>query len=116
MDIRAHVTALNDRILSGDILGAFEDYYTDDIVMSENGTEPRQGKAVNREYEEAFVASIAEFHGAEVRSVLVDGHRAAVEWFFDYTPKDGERMAYTQVALQTWNDDGKVIAETFYHG
>ena len=42
MDIRPLVTALNDRILAGDILGAFEAYYADDIVMSENGTEPRR--------------------------------------------------------------------------
>lgn len=36
------------RILGGDILGAFEDYYADDLVMQEPGMEPRVGKALNR--------------------------------------------------------------------
>ena len=53
MDTRSLVEALNARILGGDILGAFEEYYADDVVMSENAGEPRTGKDENRKYEEA---------------------------------------------------------------
>lgn len=115
MSTRENVEALNARILGGDILGAFEDYYAEDVVMSENGTENRVGKDENRKFEEAFVASVAEFHGAEVKSLVVEGDKASNEWFFDYTTTEGQRMTYQQVALQTWNADGKVISETFYH-
>ena len=116
MDIRPLVEALNARILAGDILGAFEEYYADDIVMSENAQEDRVGKAINRKFEEAFVASLAEFHAGAAETVVVDGLHAATEWFFDYTTTEGERMTYRQVALQTWNEDGKVVREVFYHG
>ncbi len=82
--------------------------------MSENGADPRSGKAANREYEEAFVNGVT-FHGAEVGCVLVDGDRAAIEWSFDFTPNGGERLVQRQVAVQVWRD-GQVVRETFYHG
>ncbi len=114
MSTRANVQAVIDGILKGDILGTFDRFYADDVVMSENGTEERVGKAANRAYEEAFVNGV-EFHGAELGAVIVDGDHAAVEWSFDFTPKGGERMVQRQVAVQTWKD-GKVVREVFYHG
>ena len=114
MSTSDNVQAVIDGILGGNLLQAFDDYYADDVVMSENGGEERVGKAVNREYEEQFVNSV-EFHGAETGRILVDGDHAAVEWSFDLTPKGGERMTQEQIALQTWKD-GKVVREVFYHG
>jgi ketosteroid isomerase-like protein len=59
--------------------------------------------------------SIQEFHGTQVGRVVVDGNHAAVEWSFDNTFKDGNRVNMQQVAVQTWKD-GKIIREDFYHG
>ncbi len=109
-----NVQAVIDGILSGDILGTFDTWYHDDVVMSENGADERVGKAACRVYEEQFVNNV-EFHGAEVGRVVVDGDQSAVEWSLDFTPKGAERMVQKQVALQTWKD-GKVIREDFYHG
>ena len=114
MSNRENVQAVIDGILKGDILGTFDRFYADDVVMSENGVDERVGKAANRAYEEAFVNGV-EFHGAEVGAVLVDDDRAAVEWTFDFTPKGGERTVQKQVAVQTWRD-GQVVREVFYHG
>ena len=114
MSTRANVQAVVDGILKGDILGTFDRFYADDVVMSENGADERVGKAANRAYEEAFVNGV-EFHGAEVGAVVVEGDRAAVEWTFEFTPKGGERTVQKQVALQTWKD-GQVVREVFYHG
>ncbi len=114
MSLRENVQAVIDGILAGDVLGTFDAWYADDVVMSENGTDERVGKAANRAYEEAFVNGV-EFHGAEVGAVIVDGDQAAVEWTFDLTPKGGERMLQRQVAVQTWRD-GRVVREVFYHG
>jgi ketosteroid isomerase-like protein len=115
MSIKAQVQSVIDGILKGKILETFDAYYTDDVVMSENRTEERVGKAVNREYEIKFLDSIQEFHGAQVGRVVVDGDHAAVEWSFDITFKDGNRVKMQQVAVQTWKD-GKIIREDFYHG
>jgi ketosteroid isomerase-like protein len=114
MSIRENVQAVIDGIQRGEILKTFDRFYADDVVMSENGVDPREGKAANRVYEEAFVEGVT-FHGAAVGEVLVDGDRSAVEWTFDLTPNGGERVQQHQVAIQTWRD-GKIVRETFYHG
>ncbi len=115
MSINTQVQAVIDGILSGKILETFDAYYASDVVMSENQAEERVGKAVNREYEIKFLDNVLEFHGAQVGRVIVDGDHAAVEWSFDITFKDGNRVKMQQVAVQTWKD-GKIIREDFYHG
>ncbi len=115
MSINTQVQAVIDGILTGKILETFDVYYADDVVMSENGAEARVGKSVNREYEIKFLDNILEFHGGQVGRVIVDGDHAAVEWSFDITFKDGNRVKMQQVAVQTWKD-GKIIREDFYHG
>ena len=114
MSNRDNVQAVIDGILKGDILGTFDRFYADDIVMSENAADERVGKAACRAYEEAFVGGV-EFHGATVGRVVVDGDHAAIEWAFDLTPKGGERVVQNQIAVQSWAN-GKVVREDFYHG
>jgi len=115
MSIKPKVQSVIDGILKGKILQTFDAYYADGVVMSENRTEERVGKAVNREYEIQFLDNIYEFHGAKVGRVIVDGDHAAIEWSFDITFKDGNRLNMQQVAVQTWKN-GKIIREDFYHG
>ncbi len=115
MSTKDNVQAVIDGILAGKILETFDTYYDDHVVMSENKKDERVGKARNREYELQFLGNVQEFHGATVGRILVDGDNAAVEWTFDFTFKDGNRVVMQQVALQTWKD-GKVIREDFYHG
>lgn len=114
MSTRENVQAVIDGILGGRILETFDRYYADDVVMSENGTAERVGKAANRDYEENFVNSV-QFHAASVGRVLVDGDHAAVEWTLEFTPQGGQRITQRQVALQTWRE-GLIVREDFYHG
>ena len=114
MSNRDNVQAVIDGILKGDILGTFDRFYSDDVVMSENRTDERVGKVACRAYEEAFVGGV-EFHGATVGRVIVEGNHAAIEWAFDLTPKDGERFIQNQVAVQSWRN-GEIVREDFYHG
>ena len=64
---------LNQAILAGDILNAFETYYADDVVMHENDSPPFTGKSVNRKREEDFVNSVQEFHEARLLGEAVNG-------------------------------------------
>lgn len=114
MSSRDDVQAVIDGILSGKILETFDRYYSEDVVMTENGADERVGKAANRAYEEGFVNNV-EFHGATVGRVIVEGDHAAVEWSFDMTPKGGQRVTQKQVAVQTWKS-GRIVREDFYHG
>ena len=115
MSIQQHVQSVIDGILAGKLLETFDKYYADNVLMSENLKHERVGKAANREYEQQFLDSVQEFHGARVGRTIVDGNHAAVEWTFDLTFKGGNRVQMQQVAVQTWKD-GKIIREDFYHG
>ena len=105
---------LNDMVLSGKALEAFEKYYADDVVMQENSDEPRVGKEANRKAEEEFFASLAEFHEGKVLASAVNGDTSFSEWFMDVTFKNGYRYKLAQVAVRKWKD-GKVIHERFFY-
>ena len=64
---------LNDDVLSGKIMDAFEKYYADDVVMQENSEDPRVGKAANRKAEEEFYGV-----GGGVQRRIGEGERG--EW------------------------------------
>lgn len=106
--------ALNDAILSGKALEAFDQYYADDVVMQENSEEPRVGKEVNRKAEVDFFSSIAEFHEGKLLSSAVNGDVTFGEWLMDVTFKNGYRLKLAQAAVRRWKD-GKIVHERFYY-
>jgi ketosteroid isomerase-like protein len=113
-DTAALDQTLNDMVLSGKALEAFEKYYADDVVMQENSDEPRVGKEANRKAEEEFFASLAEFHDGKVLASAVNGDTSFSEWFMDVTFKNGYRMKLAQVAVRKWKN-GKVVHERFFY-
>ena len=114
-DLRIAIEDLNQMVLQGQSMDAFEKYYADDIVMQEDNMEPIRGKAENRAREEEFFGKVTEFRGAAVKSVAVGEDITMVEWNFDYTHADWGVMNYDQVAVQRWSD-GKIVSERFYKG
>lgn len=113
-DLKKNVDDLNQMILDGKILEAFDKYYADDVVMQDNNYPLREGKVVNRTYEEAFVNGMSEFRGAKVKNTLLSDDLAVIEWWFDYTHKDYGVRNYTQLAVQRWKG-GKIVEEKFYY-
>ena len=113
-DLRTSVDQLNQMILEGKILDAFEKFYADDVVMQDNDYPQREGKEINREYEKAFVGGLTEFRGARVVNTIISDDIAAVEWWFDYTHKDYGVRNYKQVSVQRWKN-GKIAEEKFYY-
>ncbi len=101
-------------ILSGQLLEAFEKFYSDDISMRENNEDPRVGKGTNREFEKAFVDSIEEFHGAELLASAVSGDIGFSEWAMDVTFKGMGRVQMAQASVRRWKD-GRVASERFYY-
>ena len=105
---------LNQMILDGQILEAFDRFYGDDVVMQENNQEPTVGKAANRAREEQFVSSVAEIHEVRVAKTGGNGDTTFSLWIVDATYKGGPRVRQEQVAVRTWRD-GKVVREQFFH-
>lgn len=114
IDINQLDQKLNEMVLAGQALEAFDKFYADDVVMQENDGEARVGKAPNRDYEEQFFSSIAEVHEFALHSSAVGDGVSYSDWTFDITFKDGNRVKMNQVAKRDWQD-GKVVGERFFY-
>jgi len=114
-DLNSLDQELNDMILQGKILEAFDRFYADDVVMEE-GDDKRVGKEENREYEEQFVGSLEEFHSAEILAPAVDEENNVTfsEWHNEMPLAGVGRVDQRQVAVRTWNEDGQITNEKFY--
>ena len=117
MAITAHVHDLVARMKAGDILGAFDAHYGDDVVMQENNEPPTEGKAANLEREKQFLASIKDWKSLWIDSVAIndDDGVSFIEYGFNFVNTEGQDITYQQAARQTWKD-GKIVSERFYHG
>lgn len=114
-DINQRDQELNDMILQGKILEAFDEFYAEDVVMEEEDKQ-RVGKEANREYEEQFVGALQEFHSAEIkaRAVDEDNNKTLSEWHNEMTLEGVGRVDQQQVSVRTWNEDGQITRERFY--
>jgi hypothetical protein len=109
------IGGLNDLVLKGKALEAFETYYHDDVIMQENENTPTVGKEANRKREEEFYSSILEFRSAKLLKLTVGENLTMAQWHYDYTHKDWGVRNYTQVSVQEWKND-KIIREQFFYG
>ncbi len=105
---------LNNLVLQGRIIDAFEKYYHEDVVMQENELEPRVGKAANRLAELDFLANVTQFRSATPLKVTAGQNATMVEWHYDYTHALWGERNYKQVSVQEWKD-GQIIKEKFYY-
>ena len=105
---------LNDMVLSGKVMDAFEKFYAEDVVMQENSEAPRKGKVENRKAEEQFMASVEKWNSGKVVASAVNGDVSFSEWEMDITFKGGKDAKMSQVAVRHWKD-GKIAHERFFY-
>lgn len=106
---------LNQLVVKGKALEAFEKYYHDEVVMQENENPPTIGKTANLSREKEFYSSLSEFRSAKPLKITVGENTSMVQWQFDYTHKEWGVRNYTQVSVQDWKD-GRIIREQFFYG
>lgn len=103
------------QIGQGKLLEAFDQYYSEGVVMTEPmGT--REGKVACREYEIQFLNNVAEVHGLEVKNLASDEENGTtfIENVLDVTFKDGNRVKMEQVSVQKWEGE-QIVHERFYY-
>ncbi|MFM8911479.1 MAG: SnoaL-like domain-containing protein [Flammeovirgaceae bacterium] len=112
--IKEKISDLNQLVLTGKALEAFDKYYHPEVVMQENESAPTIGKVANRKREQEFFGAITEFRGARPMKSTVGENVSMVEWHYDYTHKEWGAHNYTQISVQEWQD-GLIIKEKFYY-
>ncbi len=106
---------LNQMILEGKALEAFEEFYAEDCTMIDQGFEPWVGKDLNREREKDFFSKITAFRAGELKDAAVNGDVSFSTWHWDYTHAEWGDVKYDQVAVRKWVD-GLIVEERFYKG
>jgi hypothetical protein len=106
---------LNQLVLQGKAMEAFETFYHPKVIMQENEQPPTVGKNANRTREQSFFHSISEFRSADVLGMAVNNNVSFVIWKYDYTHREWGVRNYTQVSVQHWQD-GLIIKEQFFYG
>jgi hypothetical protein len=114
VQIEASIQNLNQLVLEGKILDAFDSFYHEDVTMQENDLAPTLGKELNREREIQFMENIVEFRSAAVKGIYAAENFSVVIWSYDYTHKEWGVRNYTQANVQQWKD-GKIISEKFIY-
>lgn len=112
--IETKIKELNELVLAGKMMEAFEKFYHDEVHMQENANQPVIGKDANRKRELEFLNNIEEFRKASVHGVATGDNLSFVVWSYDYTHKEWGIKNYTQVSVQKWKD-GKIIHEQFFY-
>jgi hypothetical protein len=113
-EIENSLNELNNLVISGKLLEAFDKYYHEDVSMQENNLPPVVSKEANRQREIEFLNNIKEFRGAEVKGLGVGDDISFVIWNYDYTHNQWGERNYSQVSIQEWKD-GKIINEKFIY-
>lgn len=116
MDLQSNVNGFLELLKKGQMLDAFEKYYSEDVVMQENNEAPRVGKAKNREFEKEFMSTIEAVHDSQVKHVAFNPSEnvAMIQSYMDATLKGTGRVKMEEVAVQTWKDD-KIVYEQFFY-
>jgi ketosteroid isomerase-like protein len=114
MSTRERVQELVGYVQAGRIPEAIERFYAEGVTMQENRRPPTVGKAANLARERAFGDSIERWHEVSARAVAVDGDQALIEWVFEYTTREGQRIRMEEIAQQTWSD-GRIVRERFFY-
>lgn len=88
--IRKKVNRLNEMILAGNVIEAFQEFYHPAVVMQENTQNPTVGFEENLAREKDFVAKV-KWNLEKVLGIIVDeeNNRSIVEWELDTFIKNG---------------------------
>lgn len=112
-DLPALERQLNELILAGRTMDAFERFYADDIVIQENTEPPVVGKAPNQLREQAFFNAVERFERIELLGSAVGVDLTYSEWVFELVLRDGRRLTMSEVVARRWRE-GLVVHERFY--
>jgi hypothetical protein len=105
---------MNELIANGQVMDAFEEFLSEDVVMQDNDEEPTVGKDANRKREHEFFESVDEIHAFELVDEGTGDNVSYSTWHVDLTFNNGHRGEWTQIEKREWQD-GEVKKVRFFH-
>jgi len=96
----------------GEFLEALPRFYAEDMIAQENNLPPRVGLAAQTANEEAALRRMR-FDSIKAASYLVDGDRVAINYIFEMTTINGDRLRMDEIAYQLWRGD-QIVHERYF--
>jgi ketosteroid isomerase-like protein len=112
MPSRAVVEDFIATIERGEFLEALPKFYAEDMTARENNLPPRIGRAAQTANEEAALKRMR-FDAIKAVSYLVDGDRVAINYVFEMTTTNGDRLRMDEIAYQLWRGD-QIVHERYF--
>src|SRR3954471_20359743 len=97
----------------GEFLEALDRFYAEDMVAQENEQPPRIGRAAQLVNETAALKRMR-FDSINAASYLVDGDRVAINYVFEMTTVNGDRLRMDEIAYQVWRGD-RIVSERYFY-
>jgi hypothetical protein len=102
---------INELVLAGKSLEAFEKFYDENVIMTESDGSTNTGKEACRKYEVSFFETVTEFRGVKlISSVALPSDVSEYEflvvatWWYDFTTPY-YTMTGNQTSFTYWKDD-----------
>lgn len=112
MKLQQQLESLDARILAGDILGAFDEFFADTCITHSNPQDITYSKAQKAEALRWFFSNISSFNRIERLASQVDATETRSQFVFDFTNRQGQPMVFSEVIRRVWQD-GKVVEEQY---
>jgi ketosteroid isomerase-like protein len=114
MPTRERVQALIDLVERGRYVEAIEQFYHEDASMQENLDPPRRGRDTLIKGERRVIEAHRSIRTRPVRTFMVEGDRAVINWVFDFVDHEGRAFTLDEIAFQLWRGE-RIIEERFYY-
>lgn len=112
MKLQQQLEALDARVIAGDILGAFDEFFADNCITHSNPQDMTRSKGQKAEALRWFFSNIASINNIERLATVVDGTETRSQFVFDFTNHQGQPMVFREVIRRVWKD-GKVVEEQY---
>lgn len=103
-------------LAKGQFLEAMDQYLADDVKLIEANAQPKEGKDHCIALEKELLSTVTAFHGYEVKNgPAVSGNTSFYEAVMKFDTNDGQSHTFEQAVRTTWNEEGKIVEERYYH-
>jgi ketosteroid isomerase-like protein len=114
--LRASLRSFVELLSAGKTLEAMERFYHPEVMVFENRTLARAGRAVCLEHERQQLSQQASPLSFRLLKSAVDEQSgvAFLEYVLRFRAPDGRQLRLEQVAVQRWSE-GRIVEERFYY-
>lgn len=115
MKLQQQLEKLDARVLSGDIVGAFDEFFADNCITHSNPKDITRTKTQKTEALRWFFDSIGNINRIERLGSQAGDTETYSQFVFDFSDRWGNPLVFHEVIRRVWAD-GKVVEEQYLMG